>query len=67
MKGNIVHDNRTLHLWTFKMPTFKYKIDLNILFYILLKIMPLFTNNESYKHKFAKEIFKQFDSTSWSC
>ena len=50
------------------MPTFKYKIDLYILFYILLKIMPLFTNNESYKHKCAKEIFKQWcDSTSWSC
>lgn len=29
--------------------------------------MPLFTNNESYKHKCAKEIFKQWcDSTSWS-
>lgn len=30
--------------------------------------MSLFTNNESYKHKCAKEIFKQWcDSTSWSC
>lgn len=29
--------------------------------------MPLFTNNESYKHKCAKEIFKQWcDSTSWT-
>tara|TARA_B100000424_G_C22943522_1_gene502041 strand:+ start:4444 stop:4974 length:531 start_codon:yes stop_codon:yes gene_type:complete len=30
--------------------------------------MPPFTYNESYKHKYAKEIFKQWcDSTEWSC